>query len=276
MSFQVVKTFIENMAINSSENQSIDSRNWNDSKKTPLCNDESISSNASSKQQRKKFISPYLNGDKVKLQSKVTEKKIVQRKTADFVSSFPLAANIYKANSDEFKIAKRASKKGKKCVHTLANGPVTQPCTVSDMNDSEYNETKISRKPKPKAKKRRVSKTLPDKNIQIYDRDARYCSEFNINLDSSSSDMFQHLTGDGRKVLKKSKNNYGRNQNIDNDVWAVLRNINKMQFIPSPPMSGASLESLKKKSTRRRSNDHSDARYVKKICLSYLVSLDKY
>ncbi|CAF4826787.1 unnamed protein product [Pieris macdunnoughi] len=252
------------MAINSAENQSNDSRNWQVSNKAPLSYNESITSSASSKRQRKHFVSPYLNSDKVKLHSRVTEKKVVQRKTTDFTSSFPLAINIYKANSDEFKIAKRASKKGKKCVHTLLNDPTPQPqiCTVSDMNDSEYNETKISRKPKPKVKKRRVNKNNPDKNIEIYDRDAKYCSQFNINLDSSSSDMFQHLTGDGRKVLKKPKNIYGRNQVIDNDVWAVLRNINKMQFIPSPPMSGTSIESLKNLSTRRRTSDRNDASFI--------------
>ncbi|CAH4022356.1 unnamed protein product [Pieris brassicae] len=252
------------MAINSPENQSNDSRNWQVSKKVPLSYNESITSSASSKRQRKNLVSPYLNSEKVKLHSRVTEKKVLQRKTTDFTSSFPLAVNIYKANSDEFKIAKRASKKGKKCVHTLLHDPTSQPqnCTVSDMNDSEYNETKISRKPKPKVKKRRVNKNNLDKNIEIYDRDAKYCSQFNINLDSSSSDMFQHLTGDGRKVLKKPKNIYGRNQVIDNDVWAVLRNINKMQFIPSPPMSGTSIESLKNMSTRRRTSDSNDASFI--------------
>ncbi|XP_022131190.2 uncharacterized protein LOC111004462 [Pieris rapae] len=252
------------MAINSPENQSNDSRNWQVSKKAPLSYNESITSSASSKRQRKNFVSPYLNSDKVKLHSRVTEKTVVQRKTTDFTSSFPLAVNIYKANSDEFKISKRASKKGKKCVHTLLNDPTSQPqiCTVSDMNDSEYNETKISRKPKPKVKKRRVNKNNQDKNIEIYDRDAKYCSQFNINLDSSSSDMFQHLTGDGRKVIKKPKNIYGRNQVIDNDVWAVLRNINKMQFIPSPPMSGTSIESLKNMSSRRRTSDRKDASFI--------------
>ncbi|XP_038222158.1 uncharacterized protein LOC119839790 [Zerene cesonia] len=266
------------MAINSLESgyddsptKSIDSSSWrlnSVSKKSSPCHNGSLKSSSSyrsKKQSKSMMISPYLNGDKVKLHSRVTEKKFIQRKTTDFVSSFPLAASIYKANSDEFKIPKRHSKKIKKSVLTLPND-LTKPqaCTVSDMNDSEYNETKNIRKPKPK-KKRNIKKIpVIDKNIEIYDRDARYCSQLNINLDSSSTDMFKHLTGDGSRVIKKSKtNSYGRNQVIDNDVWAVLRNINKIQFIPSPPMSLNSIESLKKnKKTKRRSNDRKDTRFI--------------
>ncbi|XP_045501291.1 uncharacterized protein LOC123698616 isoform X1 [Colias croceus] len=265
------------MAINSLESgyddsptKSVDSSSWrlnSVSKKSSPCVNGSLKSGSSyrSKQQSKSLmISPYLNGDKVKLHSRVTEKKMVHKKTTDFVSSFPLAASIYKANSDEFKIPKRKHKKVKKSVLTLPNDlTLPQACTVSDMNDSEYNETKNIRKPKPK-KKRNIKKFPVDKNIEIYDRDARYCSQLNINLDSSSTDMFKHLTGDGSRVIKKSKTNtYGRNQVVDNDVWAVLRNINKIQFIPSPPMSLNSIVPLKNKNkSKRRSNDRKDTRFI--------------
>ncbi|CAK1542186.1 unnamed protein product [Leptosia nina] len=255
------------MAIYSSENQYSDPNNWQVSKKTASCYNESLTSGSSnrSKRKTKSMMSPYLNGEKVTLHSRVTEKKLVHRKTTDFVSSFPLAADIYKANSDEFKLTKRKTKKAKKCVHAFSNDRslLPQACTVSDMNDSEYNETKDSRKPKPKVKKRRINKKFPEKKIAIFDRDARYCSQLNINLDSSSTDMFKHLTGDSGKVGKKPKNAYGRNQLVDNDVWAVLRNINKMHFVPSPPMSVDSVESIKKQvHARRRPSDRTDTSYV--------------
>lgn len=215
---------------------------------------------------KKNSKSPYLTGDRVQLLSRVTEKRLVHKKTTDFVSSFPLAVNIYKANSDEFKSSKKANKKVKKSVLTLPNdpAPVPQVCTVSDMNDSEYcDQTDEDRKQKAIKKRIPIQNTkqarVREKDFEFYDRDAKYCSQLNINLDCSSTDMMKNFNGDGKGVCNKKKTkpilNKPQNANNNmNDVWAVLRNINRFQFRPSPPMSEESIIPIKKKVQKRRGN----------------------
>ncbi|XP_047029473.1 uncharacterized protein LOC124637162 [Helicoverpa zea] len=210
--------------------------------------------------------SPYLTGDRVQLLSRVTEKRLVHKKTTDIVSSFPLAVNIYKANSDEFKSSKKANKKVKKSVLTLPNDPAPAPqCTVSDMNDSEYCEKNI-RVRKQKVKKRSPMQNsrkarVREKDFEFYDRD-------DINLDCSSTDMIKNFNGDGKRISNKKKNLPPPNKtqtasNDLSDVWTVLRNINKFQFRPSPPMSEASIIPVKKRvQKRQRRSNRKDTRVI--------------
>lgn len=209
--------------------------------------------------------SPYLNENKVQLLSRVTEKRFVKKKTLDYVSSFPLAANIYKANSDEFKL-KRGNKKIKKSVLTLPNQPTPSPqiCTVSDMNDSEYYSQSNINNNKPRVKKRsgikNVRKTrVKNKEFTFYDRNERFCSQFDINLDSSSTEIMKNFKGDGRRnsnvVMQKESKALSLPKNIDmkpHDVWAVLRNLNRFPFRPSPPMSEESILGTKKKKAQNK------------------------
>ncbi|KAJ8718508.1 hypothetical protein PYW08_002745 [Mythimna loreyi] len=237
---------------------------------------ESILSSATSKCSRQKYCngrSPYLTGDRVQLLSRVIEKRFVQK--TNIVSSFPLAVNLYKANSDDFKPPKRVPKKIKKSVLTLPNNPapVPQVCTVSDMNDSEYckkeyedRKRKVIKKRGPNQSKRKAR--VREKDIEYYDRDAKYCSQLNISLDCSSTDMMKSFNGDGndlqnwKKNISTSSNTQTASNNIS-DVWAVLRNINSFQFRPSPPMSEDSIVPVKKKvhSKSKRPN-RKDARMI--------------
>ncbi|OWR49952.1 hypothetical protein KGM_208033 [Danaus plexippus plexippus] len=223
---------------------------------------EASGSSVSIKNDSTNRMSPYLSGDKVHLHSRVTERKLIRKKT-DFVSSYPLAVNIYKANSDEFKF-KRSNKKVKKSVLTLPNEPtpVPQLCTVSDMTESEYfNENKDERKPKTRKKRavqnnRKLSKT---KNFDIYDRDARYCSQLNVDLDSSSTDFINRFPGDGKK---KSRRKPKKTDVKAHDVWAMLRNMNQFQFVPSAPMSQDSVVSVKRSNLKSKRNNCRDARLI--------------
>lgn len=226
---------------------------------------------AASKHVRKKNSdskSPYLSSDNVHLLSHVTEKTFFHKKGTEFHSSYPLAVNIYKANSDEFKSLKRANRKARKSVLTLPNdqAPMPQICTVSDMNDSEYFNQDEDRK---KIKKRnavprnRISRPK-GRDYEFYDRDARYCSQMNINLDCSSTDMIQNYNGAGKRT-GKCKTAVGSKLQVDekpnpHDVWAVLRNINRFQFRPSPPMSEDSFITPKKKKGVKRRNNRKDMR----------------
>lgn len=235
--------------------------------------DGSISSNSEYDSKGSRNISPYLNGDRMHLVSRVTEKKLVHKRTTDFVSSFPLAVNIYKANSDQLRSSKRRSKKAKKSVLTLPNeqAPLPQVCTVSDLNDSEFlNDNKDDAKSKPK-KRRSIKNRNPVKSreLKMFDRDSKYCSQLNIDLDKSSSDMINQYTGDGQKVKKKcnrklKKSDVSNKINVKaHDVWSVLRNINKFPFRPTPSMSQDSFVSLKKgKNKNRRHINQRDARYI--------------
>lgn len=239
--------------------------------KLSIATDGSITSSDNKSIKTKKKCnskSPYLTGDSVQLLSRVTEKKLYsQHKKSDIVSSFPLAANIYKANSDEFKAQKKGIKKVKKSVLTLPNAPtaIPQTCTVSDMNDSEYCNGSDNDNRKLKAKKRFVAQNkksrVRNKNYEFYDRDARYCSQMNINLDCSSTDIINQFTGDGKSVPGKFRSRKppqtGQEFNA-HDVWAVLRNINRFQFRPSPPISEDSVNSQKKTKIRNRRRSRKD------------------
>lgn len=186
---------------------------------------------------------PFLRSDKIQTISRVTERRYLQG------SLYPFALSIYKANSDEFKTPKR-NKKIKKSVHTLPNyqGPRPQACTVSDMNESEYfnreDETIQSKlRKKMSLRKKRTRRS----NYEYYDRDAQHCSD----LERSSTEIIKNFGGDGKRFVKswdmhlKSKNDL-----TSQDMWTVLRNINKFQFKPSPRVSNESLGvSPKKRST---------------------------
>ncbi|XP_022824928.1 uncharacterized protein LOC111355344 isoform X2 [Spodoptera litura] len=242
--------------------------------KINIATDRSLSSNASrrtNKSKKNNSRSPYLANDRVQLLSRVTEKRMVHQKTTDIVSSFPLAVNIYKASSDEFKSPKKV-KKVKKSVLTLPNDPAPTPqiCTVSDMNDSEYCEKlsldrkqKVIKKRNPTQNNRKTR--VRQKDFEFFDRDARFCSQLNIDLDCSSTDMLKNFNGDGSKVFTKKKISSCKPQsgisgNLS-DVWTVLRNINKFQFRPSPPASEESIIPVKKKSHKRRPH-RKDARVI--------------
>lgn len=192
---------------------------------------------------RLKQRAPFLRSDKIQMLSRVTEKRYVHG------SSYPLALSIYKANSDEFKTPRR-NKKMKKSVHTLPNDPAPMPqsCTVSDMNDSEYcyredesAQSKSRKKVQPRKKRTR------QRSYEYYDRDAQHCSD----LECSSTEIINNYGGDGKRHVK-SKDMHVKNRTdcTSQDMWSVLRNINKFQFRPSPRISDDSLElSSKKRST---------------------------
>ena len=208
----------------------------------------SISSGATSKcsKTKKNNKSPYLTGDRVQLFSRVTEKRLIHN--TNIVSSFPLAMDLYKTNFDEYKLPKKTTKKVKKSVLTLPNEPTPVPhiCTVRHMNESEFN------------KKARVR----EKDYEFYNSDPQYCSQLNLDLDYSSTDMMKNFNGDGRRVSHKKKglppsNKTKTASNKLNDVWAVLRNVNRYQFRPSPPMSEESIVPVKKKVPKRANRKES-------------------
>ncbi|CAG9790956.1 unnamed protein product [Diatraea saccharalis] len=234
--------------------------------------DSISSSDRSNKIKKKKTYnkSPYLNSDNVRIHATAKEKKSTPKRASNIVSSFPLAVNIYKANSDEFKTPRKGSKKVKKSVLTLPNVPtsIPQTCTVSDMNDSDYFNTRDGNK-QPRMKKRlqaQKGKTrVQNKNYVFYDRDARFCSQMNI--DSSSTDIIE-FTGDGKRVSNKnclSNKPENNNECSGHDVWAVLRNINRFQFRPSPPVSddySNQTPTKKKRKNKTRRNNFRDRRLI--------------
>lgn len=212
----------------------------------------SSSTSKCSKPTKNNTRSPYLTGDRVQLLSRVIEKRFVQK--TNIVSSFPLAVKLYKTNSGDCKPPKKVLKKIKKSVLTLPNdpAPMAQGCTVSDMNDSEYcnkedkdQKRKVIKKRAPNRNKRKAR--VREKDIEYHDIDAKY----NTNLDCSSTDMMKSSNGDGKRVKNRQKNipTSNKTQTVSNnlsDVWAVLRNINRFQFRPSPPMSEDSIVRVKK------------------------------
>ncbi|PZC80469.1 hypothetical protein B5X24_HaOG214626 [Helicoverpa armigera] len=134
------------------------------------------------------------------------------------------------------------------------------------MNDSEYCEKNI-RVRKQKVKKRSPMQNsrkarVREKDFEFYDRD-------DINLDCSSTDMIKNFNGDGKRISNKKKNLPPPNKtqtasNDLSDVWTVLRNINKFQFRPSPPMSEASIIPVKKRvQKRQRRSNRKDTRVNK-------------
>lgn len=213
------------------------------------------SSNKNRKKKNCDSKSPYLNGDNVpNMIPALIEKNYAPKKGSSIVSSFPLAVNIYKANSDEFKNLKSSNRKPKKSVLTLPNlpAPLPQTCTVSDMNDSEYFNQDDERK---KIKKRNPTQRCRKSKYEYYDMNARYRSQMNTDLDRSSSDLLQnHPDGkrsQKRKVTRVPK--HGDQKPKPGDVWAILRNINRFQFRPSsPPMSDESFSTPKKRKGRKK------------------------
>lgn len=179
----------------------------------------------------------------------------------DFFSSFPLAANIYKANSDEFECFKKANKNAKKSVLTLPNNqaPKPQTCTVSDINDSEYEGR--SKLTKRNSVPRHRKSQHKGRNYEFYDGNAKYCSQ--MNLDCSSTDTIHNDGYEKRRAKPKSivrSKQQAEQKPNPHDVWAVLRNINRFQFRPSPPMSTDSLPSKKK--VTKGQNNRKDMRWV--------------
>ncbi|XP_050349729.1 uncharacterized protein LOC126773141 isoform X2 [Nymphalis io] len=217
-----------------------------------------------------KFISPYLSEDRVQLLSRVTEKRFLH-KNHDFTSSFPLAINIYKANSDEFRPSNKCGKKVKKSVLTLPNeaAPLPHSCTVSDMNDSEYfNDDKDELRPKMrKAIQIKKKSRMRNRQINFHGKDVKDCLKLDIQMDKSSKDMGTKLTGDGNRNLKKTqKKTLRANSNFNaHEVWSLLRKADHFNFRPSPPVSQeSSLVSVKKnkrKKNKLRSN-HKDSRLI--------------
>ncbi|KAJ0175078.1 hypothetical protein K1T71_009219 [Dendrolimus kikuchii] len=222
--------------------------------------------------------SPYLKGDKVQMVSQITDKRVIHRKATDFASSFPLAIKLYKANSDEFKLLKKANKKVRKSVLTIPNEPTSttqQTCTVSDMNDSEYyyKENEV-RKTKLKKRLPVLKKRKSPKGFEFYDRDAKYCSQFNIDLDCSSTDVIKRFDGNCRR---RTYSNPRGDDFQAHDVWTVLRNINRFQFRPSPPVSENSIVTPNKKRDPKRRSNHKEAKYVESCCteeFAYISSIE--
>ncbi|XP_031763065.2 uncharacterized protein LOC113510824 [Galleria mellonella] len=253
--------------------------------KITVTTEDNISASSKCKKSKNQYSkSPYLKGDKVQLLSRVTEKRLIHKLEPNYVSSFPLAATIYRVNSDEIRPLKRSNKKNKKSVLTLPNEQSRLPetCTVSEMNDSEYcnrddkNKKTIKKKRTPLLNKRKSRKN----NFEFYDRDARYCSQMNIDLDCSSSDILNQFNGDGRKLSKKSSVAFKpliKNECNAHDVWTVLRNINRFQFRPSPPMSNDSNRSPKKKKyINRRRNNRKDARVIETCRTEEIAYISSY
>ncbi|XP_063382976.1 uncharacterized protein LOC134669385 [Cydia fagiglandana] len=251
------------MAIYSTLNDSMCSNKAYNLVPNPLTTKSSIgsgSANANYKRCKSKKKSLYISNNHIHLRSHTDEK--TENK---FLSSFQLAAKLYKSNSDEFKTEKKMSKKSnKKSVLTLPNDPAVLPqsCTVSDMNDSEYFR-RIHKSKAQKTKKRQPWKKNPkppDYNCEYYDRDADYCSQMNLYLDCSSVDVVKNFKGDCRRKARDSYKSYNGETEATapcaSDVWSVLRNINRFQFYPSPPMSEDSSNEIKprKKVVKKKLN----------------------
>lgn len=231
--------------------------------------DGSVSSNIEYDSKEQKNRLPYLNGNRMLL-SRVTEKKMVHKRTTDFMSSFPLAVNIYRANSDHLRSSKRISKKAKKSVLTLPNkqAPLPLACTVSDLTDSEFFDD--SNNVKAKLKKRRSIKNKhPDKSKEIrqFDTSSKYCSQFPSDLeDKCSVNTLNKVNGDGKINLRKGHKKVKKPNAFNNlkfhDVWSVLRNINKIKLKPSLSISQDSFISPKeRKCKNRRRGNQKDTRY---------------
>lgn len=236
-------------------------------------NSSLTSNNKCNKTKINKYISPYFSDDRIQLLSRVTEKRFLH-KNHEFMSSFPLAVNIYKANSDDLRSSKRFSKKVKKSVLTLPNEPTPLPqeCTVSDMNDSEYfNDDKVSIKPKLKKKRvvqSRKKSRVRNSQIDLYESNAKNYSQIGNNLHKSSKDVVNFTGGDVEKLKRSANNNATHKSNRNaHDVWTLLRNINHFKFVPSPPVSQESsvisvIKVKKRKNNKQRTN-RKDTRYSK-------------
>lgn len=230
----------------------------------------SVSSNLEYDSKEQKNKSPYFNGNRIQLLSRVTEKKMVHKRTADFTSSIPLAVNIYRANSDHLRSTKRTNKKAKKSVLTLPNkqAPLPIACTVSDLNDSEFFDDNSNVKPKLK-KRRSIKNKHPERNKEIkqIDTNSKYCLQFPSDLeDKCSVNTINKFNGDGKTLPKKGHKKFKKPNAFNNlkfqDVWSVLRNINKIKLKPSLSISQDSFVSPKERRTKnRRRSNQKDTRY---------------
>lgn len=201
-----------------------------------------------------KFRSPYLASDKVHMVSRRTEQTSMQRTATSIMSSFPYAADIYKASSDQFRaLSNHKKRKPKKSVLTLPTQPAPMPqeCTVSDMNESEYYMRDDLEKTKPKriTQMKKKKKTKSKKIKKIIDRDLKYCRQFNVDLYCSSTDSTTKADYNEIKPISSTKYTKSQRHHDPHDVWSVLRSINKFQFRPAPD---SSIGSKKKSKIHRR------------------------
>ncbi|XP_052742526.1 uncharacterized protein LOC112052441 [Bicyclus anynana] len=279
MAIKTYEKLIEKNGPKSSSISKFSNKNSQLTMKIDYTADDSISNciSKSDTYKRKINASPYLTEDRNDMLSRITEQRLVSKKTTDFISSYPMAVNIYKASSDEFKALKK-SKKVKKSVLTLPNqpAPLPQVCTVSDMNESEYCENK-EMKPKKKRTTQSKRKSRISKPMQIFNRDAEYCSRLNIDLDSSSTDMINQFPGDGKKSIKRRSKVVRTPDNNVHDVWAMVRKLNNLRFMPTPPFSEESIISLKKNGANKRRNNQMDTKVIETHTteeFTYFTSLD--
>lgn len=216
--------------------------------------------------------SPYLNntnhpilGDSVQLRSRVTEKRIVHKNGGNMLmSSFPLAGDIYKANSDDFKY-KPTNKKVLKSVLTLPNNsaPAPQLCSVRDMNEYEYSNEKDDRRRMTKCdtQAHKMRKSRP--YYKDHELESQYCADMDFNLDSSSADTIK-ICGDGKRIHKSTAGSKSKLKEKlkPHDVWAVLRNMNRFQFQTSPQISENNFSMSKQRTSPKRRNNRKDMRYL--------------
>lgn len=215
------------------------------------------------RRRRETIKSPYPVKHKAKPNHRILDKKVVQNKETNIISSFPMAANIYKASSDEFKPLK-CNRKVKKSVLTLPSERnfIQERYTVSDSNDSEYfNKDESSNKLRPKKRIARQSNKKVsnlNKDFEFYhNMNTRYRSHMNNYLDSVNNDINRHFDGDRKRVPLKIKphltrKSQGEKQCNAYNVWKLLRNMNRFQFRPSPPVSDETMVTPRKKKVLKR------------------------
>ncbi|CAK1580945.1 unnamed protein product [Parnassius mnemosyne] len=129
---------------------------------------------------------------------------------------------------------------------TSLNKPTPVIQTVSDMNDSEYhNRVDNNRKCKPR--KRRLLKKCCDTHLKT--NKYEFCNGDMRQYSQVTSDI-SHLNVD-REITRKSRKMQQKINGKENirpcDVWAMLRNMNRIQCIHSPPLSDDSTETVKRK-----------------------------
>lgn len=219
----------------------------------------SIESNFKKPHKSVEKISPYLNGTKLQILSQMTEKKIVQKKSTEITSSFAQACKIYKANSDEFRCVKGKSRKVKTLVlNKFADPAILQ--TVSDMNDTEY-LTRVDNNRKYKQRKRRMTKSpnrLPGSiNYEFFNGDLLCRPGLEANVNNLNKNK-----ANNRKTIKTKKKK-GSDNIQSSDVWAMLKDMNRFQWISSPPLSDDSVKTVKEK--RKYRKNHKDIGYVYNI-----------
>ncbi|CAG4943545.1 unnamed protein product [Parnassius apollo] len=224
-----------------------------------------------------KQISPYLDGNKFQVRSRITEKKIVNKESTENMSSLSQAYEIYKAHSDESKCIKEKYKKNKMPYLTSLNKPTPIIQTVSDMNDSEYhNRVDNNRKCKPR--KHRLLKKCCNTHLKTNKYEF---SNGDMQKYSKMTSESSHLHVD-KEVTCKSRRFKPKINDKENirpcDVWAMLRNMNRIQCTHSPPSSDDSIETVKgKKHLKNGIIKRNDARLVETCTteeLTYISGFD--